>query len=62
MGAHQLALVPRQPVRAGRADLAVMINRLLLGWLCLRGTGHTTLWEFGGKFIVEDMGPVGEHG
>lgn len=62
MGAHQLALVTRQPVRARRADLAVVIDRQLLGWLCIRGTSRTTLWEFTGKFIVEDMGSVGEHG
>ena len=38
MGADQLALVPGQPVRTGRTDLAMMIDSPLFG-----GANRTTL-------------------
>jgi hypothetical protein len=62
MRANQLALVARQPVRTGGADLAVVVDRRFFGSLEAGRARCTTLWEIAGKFIVENAGSVGEHG
>ena len=62
MGAYQLALVAGKAVGTGRADLAVVIHRQFAGGIFGRGADRTTLWEIAGKFIVENVGSVGEHG
>jgi hypothetical protein len=43
MGAHQLALVSGKAVRAGGADLAMVVDRQIVCGLCLRGANRTTL-------------------
>ncbi len=43
MRAHQLALVAGQAVRAVGADLAMVVDRRLLGGFCSGGAKHTTL-------------------
>jgi hypothetical protein len=62
VGANQLALVAGKAVGTGGADLAVVVDGGIVGNLDAGGASHTTLWEIPGKFIVEDMRPVGEHG
>ncbi len=62
MRADQLALVARQAVRTGGADLAVVVDRRLLGGFEAGRARCTTLWEIAGKFIVENAGSVREHG
>jgi hypothetical protein len=62
MGADQLALVSGEPVRTGRADLAVVVDRWFLGGLDAGGARRTILRKFGRKIAVEDVGSVGEHG
>jgi len=62
VGAYQLALVAGKAVGAGGADLAVVIHGQFAGRFFRRGADRTTLWEIAGKFIVENVGSVGEHG
>jgi len=51
-----------QPVRTGGADLAVVVDRGIFRGLDPGGANRTTLWEIASKFMVENAGPVGEHG
>lgn len=62
MGADELALVACEAVRTGGANLAVVVDRGIVGSLDPSRACRTTLWEIGSKFIVKDMGSVGEHG
>jgi hypothetical protein len=62
MGAHELAFVAGEAVRTGRADLAMVVDRGIVGCLDGGGADRTALWEIAVKFIVEDVGPVGKHG
>jgi hypothetical protein len=62
VGAYQLAFVAGKAVGAGGADLAVVIHGQFAGGFFGRSADRTTLWEIAGKFIVENVGSVGEHG
>lgn len=56
MRAHQLAPVANKPMRTRRADLAMMLHRLLI-----KRAGRTTLWDFRRKISVERNRPLWEH-
>ena len=62
MRADQLAIVAGEAVRTGGADLAVVIDRGIVGSLDAGRARRTTLWEIAGKFIVKNAGSTGEHG
>lgn len=63
VGAYQLAFVAGQAVRAGGADLAVMID---WRFVAIGGADRSALPEIRGNFIgnlmIEDVGSVGKHG
>jgi len=56
MRTHQLAPVPHEPMRTSRADLAVVLHRLVF-----KRTDRTTLWDFRRKIGVKSGGPLWEH-
>ncbi|MGC1425055.1 MAG: hypothetical protein WA354_23665 [Terracidiphilus sp.] len=62
MGANELALVACEAVGAGGADLAMVVDGSIFGCFDGAGAGRTALWEITGKFIIKDVGSVGEHG
>ena len=62
MRAHQLALVPGEPMRTCWADLAMVIDRQLLGGHGASRAKRTTWREIGRKIAIKNVGPVGEHG
>ena len=62
MRADQLAFVSGEAVRTIGADLAVVIDRGIIGSLDSLRARRTTLWEIAGKFVVENAGSAGEHG
>jgi hypothetical protein len=56
VGADQFALVAGEAVRAGGADLAVVVDGGFASGADL------TLWKIRSNFIIKDMGSVGKHG
>lgn len=54
----------REAMGTGGADLAVMIDGCIVGWIC--GADRSGLPEIRGNFIgnlmIEDVGSVGKHG
>ena len=62
MGANELALVACEAVGAGGADLAMVVDRGIFGSLDAAGHAAPLCGKFGSKFIIKDMGSVGEHG
>jgi hypothetical protein len=62
MGADELALVTGEPVGTGGADLAVVVDRGVFGSLKAGEARRTILWDIAGKFIIENVWPVGKHG
>jgi hypothetical protein len=62
MGTYQLAFVSCQPVRAGGADLAVVVDWQIFGSLEADAANRAILRKIGHNFAIEDVGSVGEHG